>query len=184
MRAPAALVGCPLVAGVVAGIALRGGPIETRVAIAIGWMLVALAFHRRLARAFAIAAPGAAFAIGAAIGGHAVRAADTPSLLAWYREAPADGRSHDDPVALAGTLRDDAAQSANSVTLTLHVSVVDGRHVRGAVRVSIAGTLAADAIGAGRAGGPVSMAALLREPIDFGDPGVASDRERLARQGI
>ena len=116
---------------------------------------------------------------GALLGARAARTAAQPELLAWQRQA-----SLDRPVSVVGILREDAAKAASGVAVTVDLTQVDGVAADGGVRLAIAGALAADASSAWRAGREISAVATLREPLDYRDPGVPSDRERLARQGI
>src|SRR5215471_12212733 len=180
MSAPAAFIALPLLAGVVSGVACRSGPLETLAALAIGWIVVAIAFRRRLPIGFVAAIAGAAFAAGAAIGGAAERASISPSLLEWFRRLSDAGA----PIQLTGTLRDDAAVSTSGVTLTLDVRNANGHAVDGGVRLSVVGSFAVDAARDWRGGRAIVVSALLREPVDYRDPGVPSERDRLARQGI
>src|SRR5262245_14353855 len=125
MSAPAVFVACPFLFGVVTGIALHTGVPESLIAIAIGWITVAIAFRRRLDLAFAFAAAAGSFAAGAAIGGQAERATSRSTLLEWFRAHP----DRTDPVTLTGTLRDDAAPTANGATMTVDARDVDAARV-------------------------------------------------------
>ena len=186
MAAPALLVALPLVLGILIG-ALRGEPPLAVPALIAVWLLAAVATWRD-ARSGSRATAGAAIVLVAAgcagagvlLGAAAQREADRPSLLEWHQR---DGRA-DHPVHLAGILREDAAKAGPVVSVTLDVTRADGRPVDGGVRVTIAGTLAAEAAAQWRAGRTIALDAVLREPLDYRDPGVPSDRARLARQGI
>ena len=79
---------------------------------------------------------------------------------------------------------DQARGRRSGVGVTVDAVEVDGRRVEGGVRVTIAGALAGGVRQEWRAGRTVAMTVLLREPLDYRDPGVPSDRARLARQGI
>jgi competence protein ComEC len=179
MPAPALWIACPLIAGVVAGVSLDCQPPFTLIAVVLGWVTTAVAWRRGRGTLFVLSIAAESFAIGAALGGHAGRASTSVSLLDWY-----DRSSHDDPVHLTGVLRSDAARTASGATVIVDATAVDGHAVDGGVRVSIAGGLAAGAADSWRGGRTVAMDALLREPLDYRDPGVPSDRLRLARQGI
>jgi len=85
---------------------------------------------------------------------------------------------------LTGVLRDDASRGAGGVTMNVDVEAVDGVAISGGVRVSVAGALAGDLASAWRGGREISVTAVLRRPLDYRDPGVGSERERLARAGI
>jgi len=144
MSAPAGLIVVPLLAGVVIGVALRSGPLETLLALTIGWIVAAIAFRRRCARGFVVALVGTTFAIGAAIGGAAERGT-TPTLLEWYHRLPAHDASGGNPIRLTGRLRDDASAAANAVSVTLDVTGADGRAVSGGVRLAVVGARASSA---------------------------------------
>ena len=81
-------------------------------------------------------------------------------------------------------LREDAASAGNGVSVTVDLTEVNGLAMSGGVRLSVAGRMALEAAHEWEAGRTVAMSALLREPLDYRDPGVASDRLRLARQGV
>ena len=119
-------------------------------------------------------------------------AAADPSLLVWFHESSA----RNDPVRLEAVLREDATPrpgsgqalqpgaGAGGLAVTVDAVTADGRPVDGGVRVTIVGALAAGRAREWRAGRTVAMTVLLREPLDYRDPGVPGDRARLARQGI
>src|SRR3954470_8969986 len=179
MNAPALIVAIPILLGVLCGAGMMVSTAVVGVATAVAWTVAALALWRD-ARIVCLAACIAGFfSAGAAIGARAQQSSAPPSLLSWYRHAAADG-----PVALTGVLRADAAIGASSVTLVLDVETADGRRLDGGARLSVVGTLATAAAIAWRAGRRIAVDAALHEPIDYRDPGVASDRDRLARQGI
>src|SRR3954470_3738891 len=179
MNAPALIVAIPILLGVLSGAGMMVSTAVVGVATAVAWMVAALALWRD-ARIVCLAACVAGFfSAGAAIGARAQQASAQPSLLSSYQDAAADG-----PVALTGVLRADAAIGASSVTLVVDVDAANGRRVDGGARISVVGTLAAAAAITWRAGRRIAVNAALHEPIDYRDPGVASDRDRLARQGI
>ena len=179
MRAPALWIACPLVAGVVVGVGLECQPPFTLIAVFLGWTATGVAWRRGRRVLFLLSIAAASFAIGASLGGHAERASTSVSLLDWFCRA-----SHDDPVHLTGVLRGDAARTTTGASVIVDATVVDGHPVDGGVRISIAGGLAASAVDSWRGGRAVTVSVLLREPLDYRDPGVPSDRLRLARQGI
>src|SRR5689334_2836025 len=121
MGAPAALIACPLLAGVMTGVLLESGPPFVVIAAAIGWVVMTIAW-RTDPRAFAAATAACAFAAGAAIGGAAERDAHKTSLLRWYESSPSD-----DPVRISGRLREDAAITANGASIALDVDRVGDR---------------------------------------------------------
>ena len=179
MIAPALVVAIPLVLGVVAGAELHLSRAFTVVVLALSWIACGAAvWHRRPAIVVTAAAAGFA-AAGAAIGTHAIGAARHPSLLRWFLQFPRDG-----PVRLTGILREDARITGPVVSLVLIARSVNGTPVNGGLRVTIAGASAPHAAGEWRAGRRLALDATLREPLDYRNPGVSSDRQRLLRDGI
>ena len=62
---------------------------------------------RQLRLSFLVAAGAGFLAAGAALGAHATRVAEQPSLLDWYRERP-----RAEPVRVTAVLREDASRTA------------------------------------------------------------------------
>jgi competence protein ComEC len=188
MTAPALLVAIPLLIGVLLGSARMPPPHWTVPPLLVAWTICAIATWRRPARphvatlgrraALATACAGGLTA-GIMLGAAAERHAERPSLLTWWA-----GGSDDRMVRLTGVLRDDAANTGTAISLTLDATKADGYAVDGAVRVSVAGALAIAASRDWLAGRTIEVDVQLREPLDYRDPGVPSDRLRLARQGI
>ena len=179
MNAPALCVAVPMLLGIVCG---AGGGVTPRVAIAVtlvAWAGAAGMLWRGARIAFVITVCAGFFGTGAALAARAQRQAVQPALLQWYEQERPDG-----PAQLTGVLRADAAAGPTGVSLVIDVLTANGRPVDGGARVSIAGALAAPAAAAWRAGRTVTLAASLHAPVDYRDPGVPSDRARLARQGI
>src|SRR5215831_9676722 len=181
MTAPALVVAIPVLLGVLAGSSLVTAPRGTGAALVLLWIACGTATFapiRLSARArgivVAVLAAAGCAAAGVLLGAAAARAAAQPSLVAWWQAHGQDRSVH-----LTGVVRDDAASAGTAVGLTLDVIAADGQRVDGGVRVSIAGGLAADAARDWRAGRTLALDALLREPQDYRDPGVASDRARL-----
>ncbi len=138
-----------------------------------------------------------------------VRAYRSPLHL-WFAANQPAAR----PVVLRGTLREDAALTETGVSLVLdvreieqcvpdrpHRAIHDSRPdrrsrqftihgltpscaTRGGVRLSVAGTLAPSAMGEWRKGRHVRVAASLREPTTYRNPGVPDEQRALARRGI
>lgn len=185
MSAPSLFIAVPLLFGVLAG-ALLGAPAGTAGMLAVLWIACGvLAFSRgpaagRTRSVGTLLLAGAGFAAaGALLGAAAERAASQPALLTWWRAHDQDRAAH-----LLGVLRQDAAATQTGVSVTLDVTRADGAAVAGGVRLTVAGGLAAAASPQWRAGRTLAVDAQLREPLDYRDPGVPSDRARLARQGI
>src|SRR4051812_8316310 len=178
MAAPALVAAIPILLGVLIGVAWQVPRTDLLIA-ATAWTVTATALWRGH-RQIGIAASAIAFlACGAALGARAAHEAAQPELLAWQRQASPERSAH-----VVGVARDDAARGASGVGLTIDVRAVDGVEVTGGIRMSIAGALATDAADAWRAGRTLAMDASLREPLDYRDPGVPGERDRLARQGI
>ncbi|HEX5474952.1 MAG TPA: DNA internalization-related competence protein ComEC/Rec2 [Vicinamibacterales bacterium] len=186
MSAPAAVVAIPLVAGIAGGILLGVTPWIAVLVAPAAWTAACAAFVARRPRLFVLACAVAAAAAGVLLGASAHTAASNPSLLAWYRTSPAT--STGDAVTIEGRLSSDAARTPFGTSAVLDVDRASDRRgtaiVHGGVRLSIGGELAARAVPAWRGGRRLRARALLHEPIDFQDPGVPGDRERLQRDGI
>jgi competence protein ComEC len=183
MSAPALLAAVPLLVGVIAG-ALGDAPEGLAlIVLAVAWVAAAISLVTGRGRVLIIAAACGCLSAGAAIGARAARQAEHPPLLAWFRHAlPSQ------PVQLTGLVREDAAVTPFGIAMTIDArGVIDqDRSVltNGGVRVTVSGALASAAARQWTQGRTVSLVASLREPVDYRNPGVASDRERLARQGI
>ena len=117
-------------------------------------------------------------AAGVSLGLAAASDVYRPALLDWFDRRAADDR--DAPSTLEGTLREDAATTSFGVSLTIDVV----RPARGRVRVSVGGAAVAARIDEWRAGRQVRIAALLRRPTPYGDPGLPDDVRALARRGV
>jgi competence protein ComEC len=188
MSAPAVLVALPLLVGVVAGALSGAGSRAGLIVLAVAWLGAAIGLWRGRRLVVLAAIATGCLAAGVALGSRANEAATNPSLLAWFHEAA----SRDGPVRMTAVLREDATLrpgpgqvgTITGVSVTVDAVEVEGRRVDGGVRVTIAGALTGGVRQDWRAGRTVVMSVLLREPLDYRDPGVPSDRARLARQGI
>ena len=178
MTAPALVAAVPLLIGVLAGTSWDL-PRAYAALLGIAWTVASLALWRGYARTAVVALAIGFAAGGAVLGARAARAAAQPALLAWKRQLPLD-----EPVPISAVIREDAARSPSAVTLTVDITGADGGPDERGVRLTVAGAMAGDAASAWRAGRTVAVTATLREPLDYRDPGVPSDRDRLARQGI
>lgn len=180
MSAPAILVAIPLIAGVVAGGVLGTGSRVALTVLGAAWVVVLISLWMRRDVLVVAATVAGCLAAGVALGAGAAKAAASPSLLTWFHESA----SRDGPIRLTGVLREDASSSTAGVAALVDAVEAEGRRVTGGVRISVAGALAGSVRPDWRAGRTISMHVLLREPLDYRDPGVPSDRARLARQGI
>ena len=180
MSAPAVLVALPLLAGVVAGGLSGRGSRAALIVLGLAWLVVIISLWMRRDAVVVAATVAGCLAAGVALGAGAAQTAANPSLLDWFHESA----SRDGPVRLTAVVREDASSTAAGVTAIVDAVNVEGRRAGGGIRVSIAGALGDSLRRDWRAGRLVSMNVQLREPLDYRDPGVPSDRSRLARQGI
>jgi len=141
----------------------------------------ALGAHRGRPGIVLAGALAGASAAGAALGAHADRRARAPELPALLDQLRPDG-----VVALSGVLEEDASVGANGVRLRLAVHRFADRGVDGGetAALTVSGTLADPQMALWRAGRTVQMAATLRRPAHYLNPGVADDRLALARRGL
>ena len=179
MTAPALVVSIPLLLGVLLGAFLHIGTGYAVAALLPAWVTCGWCLRRSARTGVVVSAVAGCVAAGVLLGTEAATAAERPSLMAWFTAAAHDGATH-----VVGELREDAATTVAGTSITLDVREADGEHVAGGVRISVAGGLAIAAAPAWRAGRLLAIDAQLREPLDYRDPGVPSDRARLARQGV
>lgn len=179
MSAPALLLAIPLVAGVAVGILWTPGPTVPAIGCITALSVAVAGFVGRRAAVVSVSVAIGAVCAGLLIGDRAERDAERPDLLASV-EAHASGT----PVQISGVLRADAAPGPQAVAVTLDVTRVGGERVRGGARLAVAGALAPAEAVRWRAGRTLALDVILRPPLDYRDPGVPSDRSRLARQGI
>ena len=181
MTAPALLIAIPLIVGILLGTLSLPGTSSAPPALTFTWAATAVALHLARTR-LTTAGLVAGFAIsGVILGSLAEQDVRQPRLRAWLQSAP-----HDAPVRVEGVLREDATRGANGISLTIDVTAIAGAppDLRGGIRATVGGALALDAVDGWRAGRTITADVQLREPLDYRDPGVPSDRERLARDGI
>ena len=204
----------PLLAGAAAGILLADSPDSWLPLCAAGAAVLSLLAGLGFLADEYPAGVAAAVAIGCAAGGVSLgvagaRDAYRPSLLTWFdARAPGD---RDAPAVLEGVLRVDAAPAPFGASITIDVvrggglqaSLPPGDRppspdaglkagpttgsagfVRGGVRLSIGGSAAAGRVADWRAGRTVRVAASLRRPTPFGNPGLPDETRALARRGI
>ncbi|HET7698361.1 MAG TPA: ComEC/Rec2 family competence protein [Vicinamibacterales bacterium] len=179
MIAPALLVAVPLVLGVAAGAGLALPRAQVVGSLVVAWLACGVALWRSRALLVVVFAAAGFAAAGAALGTIAIHEARHPSLFDWFLQFPRDG-----PVRVSGVLREDARISRFGVSLLLLVREVDRQRVNGGLRLTVAGATAPAAAADWRAGRQVAVQAAVRLPLDYRNPGVPSDRERLLREGI
>ena len=193
MRVPASVVAIPLLVGSSAGILLAETPDPwlplCAASAAVLALIAALGFFSdgfATATVAAIAA-GCCFS-GLSLGLSGARAAYQPDLLEYFDAL--DPIARDAPVVLEGVLREDAALSPGGVSLTVDVRGIvvsperPRRRTSGGIRLTVGGASAPDRLGEWRAGRAIRLAALLRKPTSYGDPGLTDDARALARRGV
>ncbi len=183
MSAPAAIAAVPLLVGVAAGALGHVSEFPALIVLVVAWMAAALSLYFGRGRVLIGATVCGCLAGGVVLAAHAAAQAANSTVLAWYHDAAPGG-----PVRLTGVLREDAAVTGSGVAVTVDTrsAMREDRTVTvtGGVRLTVGGTLASSTAPEWRQGRTVTLVASLREPVDYRNPGVASDRERLARQGI
>ena len=190
MRAPASLVAIPLLVGSGCGLLLHEGEPSLPLCAAAGAVLAWIAALGLLSsgddRGVACAIATGCLLAGVSLGATGARRAYHPSLLAWF-----DGRlaaERDEPALVEGVLREDAALTDYGASLTIDVDRVLERDVPraapGGVRLSVGGAGAPAVIDAWRAGRRVRVAALLRRPTTYRNPGLPDEVRALARRGV
>jgi competence protein ComEC len=205
VRTPAALAAVPLLIGSTSGLLLWDRlPDDVALCSAgaalISWLAALGAFGQQtICEATYAITLGCALA-GLSLGVSAAGRAYRPPLLTWFE---ARGQSVTDPVHVEGILREDASSGALGPSLTLDVEQVhDAPHLQGqrrassrvvprwtdpclgGVRLAVAGALAASHMPEWRGGRRIRVAASLRLPPVYLNPGVRDDRRALARKGI
>ena len=180
MPSPALLLAIPILAGVAGGALSSVDARPWTVLVAAAWGAAVLALYFRRSGLVVAATVIGCAAAGASLGARARVEITQPSLLSWFRQSPA----REAPARLTGVLREDAGISAAGIGAVVDTIEVNGRPLTGGVRVTVSGAQATSILQDWRAGRTVSLTAQLREPLDYRDPGVPSDRLRLARQGI
>src|SRR5262245_28580805 len=186
MRTPSALLAVPLAVGCACGLLVTdmvsdGFPLRLTAAAALCLVAaVSCCADERAPETVVCIVLGALLA-GISLGEFSARRAYHPPLLTWFADAAPNARTS---VALHGTLREDAASTTTGVSLTVDVARVGDVAADGRARLSVAGTLAIDAMREWRAGRRVMLTASLREPTIYRTPGVTDERRALARRGI
>ena len=199
MRAPASLLAIPLTVGCATGLAFgEHAPHLFAVCTAAAALLALLAAVAALASEpdstveSSVCIVAGAILVGVSSGTDATARAYHSPLQMWF-----EANSAVAPVLVRGRLREDATLTTNGVLLTLDVREIepcetDGHGssargpcaMRGGARLSVVGTLAQSAMGEWRAGRELRVAASLREPAVYRNPGVPDERRALARRGV
>jgi competence protein ComEC len=183
MSAPAVLAAIPLLAGVIAGSAVPFAPRLGLALVATAWLTAAWGVWRGRPRAFTASCACGFATAGATLSCIALSDALHPSLLEWFQRS-----NISDAIRITGRFREDAAITPFNVSASVDIAEIETRagivKLAGGVRASIAGSLARSRADAWRQGRTAIFDASLREPLDYRNVGVPSDRDRLARQGI
>jgi competence protein ComEC len=195
----AAIVALGLLAGSAVGVALPDLPYPLLLAsLAITGSSAVWAYCRAHSRLLAVGAGLAFFFGGALLAADAWSEASKPPLRLWFdavsqqrADTTATARRHSEESAVfavvTGVLRADASSRPNGVSLSLDVRAIDSMgsrtDARGGVLLTVGGILAAGHVNAWRAGRTVRVAALLRRPSRYLNPGVPDEERSLARRG-
>lgn len=181
-----------LAVGVVFDISSRS---LTSIALAAGWIVALVAFHRGWVRAQLAAAAMSAIAAGVLLGSAAVDRAMNPRLRVLLEQrfggfamgAAADTRMQE-PVIIEGRLRADAAPTDTGVALRIDVTHVwlgpCPEPAAGGVAVTVVGSLQADSLTHWTAGRVVRVPALLRRPARYLNWGLPDQERAMARRAI
>lgn len=193
MRVPAALLAVPLVAGCAAGVLTFDRHPEsfaflTASAALFAWLAAAGSCSDSAPETTVAFVLCASFT-GLSLGASAAARAYEPPVLRWFDALSAPSRT--ESIGIEATLVEDAAPTDVGVSLTMRVFSMrrDGDALEcprscGGIRVSVGGTMAPARMGEWRGGRRVRVAALLRYPAVYRNPGVPDERRALARRGI
>lgn len=145
--------------------------------------LLAVGFLANRSTLFLVGCAGVFLSTSMLLGARASQEAREPALRASLGGVLGQG-----PMVVEGRLREDAVPAGDAVGLSVDVEAWTSggvRHaVKGGARLLVTGSMAAGRLDEWRAGRPVRVPALLREPGRYQDPGVPDARLGLARKGI
>ncbi|MBP1634619.1 MAG: ComEC family competence protein [Acidobacteria bacterium] len=182
MSSPALVPALALAAGCALGLAIAASPLVLAGLIGLAWLAALGAFAAHRPGLFLASAAASYCLSGWGLAAAADRDARHPPLLEAWRGAEPGER-----LVLEGVLREDAATWEDAVGLSLAVDHLGDGPSRaptsGGVRLAVSGALAAGRAGGWRAGRRVRLAAALREPAHYRDPGVRDARTLSARRG-
>lgn len=153
-------------------------------AVAIAWRAWGAGWPRLLL----LAALAGTWASGAWLGAAALQRLTAPSLVAAWLDAGGD--AHPVPLDVEGEILADAAMSGGRVSFPLRVTRVRlgpcgcVSAVDGDVLVTVGGDGAREGLADWRAGRRVAVAAVLRRPASFRNPGAESEARRLVRRRL
>jgi len=191
MRYPAVPLAAALVAGAALGVAGSAPPAAVAAALVLGYSLSLLSWRAGVAPAVAAAAALTAAASGYALASTAARAATHTQLRAALRVAGGPGAVSDapgPPVTLIGTLLADASPGESGVVLSMRVrqAALEGRayDADGGVLLAVSGSGDPGRVEEWRSGRTVALAAHLRRPSRYLNPGARDDEYALALRGV
>jgi competence protein ComEC len=170
-----------LAAGIAVALAFQlETPIPALVLAALMACGAILGWRRGAGRVVLACAMAGTAAAGASLGADAEARARHPAL------APGIERARGDVVAVRGELAEDAHVGGSGVRLRVRVRQLgDARHDgRELAALTVVGALAPAGVGEWTAGRTVRVAATLRRPAFYLNPGVPDDRLALARRGL
>jgi competence protein ComEC len=191
---PAVVVAVPLLTGSAIGLLLYGPAADGLAYGATGgavlcWLAALAAFGDHDPWLCGASVGLGAALCGAVLGLDAAARAYAPPIRCWFDAV--EQRGSTPPLVLEGVLRGDAAPGEFGVSLLVEVTAVrlaerpgDVVPVAGGVRLSVAGSRAPALMAGWRAGRRIRVAASLREPTVYFNPGRADDRRALARRGV
>ena len=193
MRVPALLLAVPFLSGAAAALLLFNRLPQTPAILLAGAALLGLvgavsAYASEDRATASVLIPAVALLAGLSLGLDGARRVYRTSLGSWFEATPAGAA-----VTVRGALTEDAALTSSGALLLVDVQAIEIaddltgtrlRRVSGGVRLSVAGTLFADRLREWRAGRTVRVAAFLRRPSTYVNPGTPDDRPALARKGI
>jgi competence protein ComEC len=173
-----------LLAGAAAGASVRADAWPLLILLFVCAAAVVLALRRRRPRAAAVASAAGGLAMGAVLGGHAIRTALGEPLAGAARAAEMAGA----PVVVEGRLRRDAEPTPYGAALTIDVARMQQggawHPIRGGLRVGVGGGAVRAGLDAWRAGRVVRLPVTFREPAAYGSPGAADPRVAMAVRGL
>lgn len=203
MRVAAFVPVVSLIGGIAAGLSLSDQAHLVAMALTALWLGASAATVGERGGWPHVLVAGVALAFaggGALLAARAWKEAWHPTVREVFDEVVASNATEGVHAILTGLLRADAAPGEDVVVLQLDVTAIQVlargtgrdsewvddravRSVRGGVRATVAGELAADAAGNWRAGRTVTMPIWLRRPSTYRNPGALDEERALARRG-
>lgn len=188
MPYPAVLPALAVILGIAIGAEWLASATWPIVTTALAGAAACLAWRRESARGVLVATLVGFASAGSAFGVLAIAAARHPPLVEFFDEYRNQHGESDWPLAIEGTLREDAAPTPYGAAM-----LVDVRRVRtpcgwmpaaGGVRLAVSGTLAAGALDDWRGGRRIEVPATLRRPVPFRNAGLSDEQRSLERRGV